>query len=191
LIYDKQIAQSVFASQESLILGSKFTIEATARPGHTADELEAAINAELSRFTDKGPEAAEVEKARNTIESRIIQGLETLGGFGGKADRLNSYEHYLGTPDYLRQDLQRYRAATTEGIKAFAARYLQPSARVVLFAVPGEKKLATEPQATAAAAAAGGAQSVNADEPWRQAMPKPAAVKAAQLPVPERFTRMD
>ena len=39
LVYDKQIAQAVNATQESLILGSKFTIQATARPGHTAEEL--------------------------------------------------------------------------------------------------------------------------------------------------------
>ena len=101
LVYDKQIAQSITASQESLILGSKFTIQATARPGHTAEELEAAINDELRTLVEKGPDPKELERAQNTLEARIIQGLETLGGFGGKADRLNSYEHYLGTPDYL------------------------------------------------------------------------------------------
>jgi zinc protease len=189
LVYDKQIAQQVSATQEPLILGSKFTIEATARPGHTAEELEAAINTELRRFTEKGPEATEVERARNTIESGLIQGLERLGGFGGKADTLNRYEHYLGTPDYLQQDLQRYRAATAQTIKSVAERYLQPSARVVLFAVPGEKKVAAEPQPSPAAqASAGGTQSVNPAEPWRQTMPKPGAVKPARLPVPERFT---
>ena len=129
LVYDKQIAQSVSASQESLILGSKFTIEATARPGHTAEELETAINAELAKLTASGPEASELERARNTIQARIIEGLETLGGFGGKADRLNSYEHYLGNPDYLPQDLQRYRGATVDGLKAFASQYLQPNSR--------------------------------------------------------------
>ena len=188
LVYDKQIAQSVQATQESLILGSKFTIQATARPGHTADELEAAINTELRRFTEQGPDATEVERAQNTIETRIVQGLETLGGFGGKADRLNSYEHYLGTPDYLGRDLQRYRDATPQTVKAFAQKYLQPNARVVLFALPGEKKLAAEPPASTARAAAGGAQSVNADEPWRKDMPKPGTLKAAQLPTPDRFT---
>ena len=120
LVYDKQIAQTVTTTQESLILGSKFTIEATAKPGHTAEELEAAINEELRRFADTGPNASELERARNTIETRIITGLETLGGFGGKADRLNSYEHYLGTPDYLRQDIERYRTASVQTIKAFA-----------------------------------------------------------------------
>ena len=42
----------------------------------------------------------------------MIGGLERLGGFGGIADRLNSYNHYLGTPDYLQQDIQRYRTVT-------------------------------------------------------------------------------
>jgi zinc protease len=187
LVYDKQIAQSVQASQESLILGSKFTIQATARPGHTAEELEGVINEELRRFVQQGPEASELERARNTLETRIITGLETLGGFGGKADRLNSYEHYLGTPDYLRQDLDRYRAATAPAVKAFAEQHLQPAKRVVLFAVPGEKKLATEP-AAAPEPAAGAAQSVNQDEPWRKDTPKPGPVKAAQLPTPVQFT---
>src|SRR5262245_27311319 len=35
LVYEKQIAQNVSATQQSLILGSVFQIEATARPGHT------------------------------------------------------------------------------------------------------------------------------------------------------------
>ena len=188
LVYDKQIAQSVSASQESLILGSKFTIEATARPGHTAEELETAINAELAKLTASGPEAGELERARNTIQARIIEGLETLGGFGGKADRLNSYEHYLGNPDYLPQDLQRYRGATVDGLKAFASKYLQPNSRVVVFAVPGEKKLSSDPAPAVAQAGSTGAQTVNPDEPWRQTRPKAGPVKAAQLPVPEHFT---
>src|ERR1700681_1398999 len=40
LVYEKQIAQNVSAQQYSLMLGSMFQIEVTARPGHTADELE-------------------------------------------------------------------------------------------------------------------------------------------------------
>ena len=187
LVYDKQIAQAVTTTQESLILGSKFTIQATARPGHTAEELEAVINEELKRFVQQGPDATELERAKNTIETRIITGLETLGGFGGKADRLNSYEHYLGTPDYLGKDLQRYRGATAEAVKTFAEQHLQPAKRIVLFAVPGEKKLAAE-LAAGPDPAAGGAQTVNVAEPWRKDMPKPGTVKAAQFPTPDQFT---
>jgi len=39
LVYDKKIAQSVSASQQSLRLGSVFQIAVTAKPGHTAEEL--------------------------------------------------------------------------------------------------------------------------------------------------------
>ena len=48
LVYEKQIAQNVSALQYSLMLGSMFQIEATARPGHTAEELEKAIDEELA-----------------------------------------------------------------------------------------------------------------------------------------------
>ncbi len=42
LVYERQIAQDVRVSQQSLTLGSQFVIEATARPGHTAEELDRA-----------------------------------------------------------------------------------------------------------------------------------------------------
>ena len=42
-----------------------------------------------------------MERARNVIETRMVQGLETLGGFSGVANRLNSYNHFLGDPGYL------------------------------------------------------------------------------------------
>ena len=40
LVYEKQIAQDVNVYQYSLMLGSQFGIEVTARPGHTPEELE-------------------------------------------------------------------------------------------------------------------------------------------------------
>ena len=48
LVYEKQIAQDVTAQQYSLMLGSIFQIQATARPGHTVEELEKAIDEELA-----------------------------------------------------------------------------------------------------------------------------------------------
>ncbi len=98
LVYDKQIALDVSASQQSLTLGSVFEIVVTARPGHTAEEMEKAVDAELAAFRKDGPTQVELDRARNGIETGMIQGLEQLGGFGGVADRLNQYNHYLGNP---------------------------------------------------------------------------------------------
>src|SRR5687767_26282 len=74
LVYEQQIAQNVSASQYSLILGSVFQINATARPGRTAEELEKAIDQELATLRTQGPSAAEIEQARNTIETGVIGG---------------------------------------------------------------------------------------------------------------------
>jgi zinc protease len=189
LVYEKQIAQQVSAQQYSLALGSVFQIQATARPGHTAEELEKAIDEELARFRETGPDAAEVERARNGIETRTVTGLERLGGFSGVADRLNTYNHFIGDPGYLEQDIQRYRDATPESVKTFAAQQLASNARVVVYGIPGTPDLGTPvPTPPAAKVAAGtGAESVNADEPWRKEPPQPGQARSVQLPTPSTF----
>jgi zinc protease len=189
LVHEKQIAQDVSAQQQSLLLGSVFEIQVTARPGHTAEEIEKAMDEELDRFRREGPDAQEVVRARNTIQTRIIEGLETLGGFGGVADRLNQYNHYLGHPDYLAQDIGRYDRVTPAGLRAFAERELKPTARVVVHGVPGQQDLGAEvptppiqktPEGT-------GAESINTDEPWRAEAPRAGPARAMHLPVPKTF----
>ena len=64
--------------------------------------------------------------------------LERLGGFGGKADLLNYYDHYLGDPDSLQKDLARFDAVTAESIKAVASTVLDSKHRVVLRVVPAD-----------------------------------------------------
>jgi zinc protease len=186
LVYEKQIAQNVSAQQQSLILGSIFQIEATARPGHTAEELETAIDEELAAFRTNPADTSEIERARNRIETSIIGGLEVLGGFGGVADRLNSYNHYLGTPDYLEKDILRYRGVTPATIQTFARDQLAQNARVVMHVTPGQPapvpQVATPPAPQGAAASA--TESINADEPWRNEVPKPAAARPLQIATP-------
>jgi zinc protease len=188
LVYEKQIAQTVSAFQNSLILGSMFQIEATARPGHTAEELERAIDEELAKLRAEAPSSREIEQARNTIETAIIGGLERLGGFGGVADRLNMYNHYLRTPDYLEKDIQRYRAVTPATLLAFARDQLTTSTRVVVHATPGQPKPVSQSPAQAPAAGApseaAAGQSINADEPWRVDIPKAGPTKPLQLAAP-------
>src|SRR5438552_4417187 len=158
------------------MLGSEFQIQATARPGVKPEDLEKAINAELDAFRANGPTEEELERARNVVESGIIKGLETLGGFGGVADRLNSYNHYLGTPDFLAADIARYENASVESLKAFAQTQLGSNQRVVVYGVPGKPDLGPEvptPKAEAKDTAKMGGAPVNADAEWRKETPKP------------------
>ncbi len=191
LVYDKQIAQEVSASQYSLTLGSVFTIQAKARPGHTAEELEKAIEAELEALRTTGPDAAEIERAVNTLETGIVSGLERLGGFGGVADRLNMYNHHLKDPAYLPKDIARIRAVNQASVKKVASEQLKNSARVVVQCVPGEPDFGA-PVATPAAPseemAKSGSESVNPSEAWRATQPGAGTARALNLPTPQTAT---
>jgi zinc protease len=189
LVYEQQIAQSVAVQQYSLLLGSVFNVEVTARPGHTTEEIERAIDAELEAFRRDGPQPEEVERARNSIETGLVQGLESLGGFGGVADRLNMYNHFLEDPGYLPRDVARYRDVTPASVKAFANSQLTRNARVVIHAVPGTQDLGTPvPTPAAVPSTPGeGAESTNPDAEWRNQQPKAGAARTFKLPAPQMY----
>jgi zinc protease len=136
LVYDMQIAQEVSAYQASQALSSYFLIEATARPGHTADELLKVIDEEIAKLQTAAPSAHDVERSLNQIESSFYNRMERVGGFGGKADQLNAYFTATGDPDYFNEDLGRYRALSPTDIRAAAVRFLPTDARVELTVVP-------------------------------------------------------
>lgn len=187
LVYERRIAQDALAQQYSLSLCSIFTIEATSKPGVNPDDLEAAIDEVLDDFCRHGPSDAEVERARNTIESAVIRGLENLGGFGGVADRLNQYNHFLGDPGYLARDLERYRKVTPASLQSCARAGLARDARVVIYGVPGEKVIHEAPCPAAGAASVPPADAKTSEEDWRSRVPGPGRPSPLKLPVPTRF----
>ena len=140
LVYDLQIAQDVNAVQQSQALDSNFMIIATARPGQSLDKIQAVIDEELDKLRNTAPEPREITRALNQIEANFYRSMERVGGFGGKANQLNSYYKAAGTPDYFQKDLDRYRALTPADIKAAIEKYLPKDRRVELSVVPGEKK---------------------------------------------------
>ena len=85
LVYDMQIAQDVAAYQASQTLSSYFLIQATARPGHTVEELKKVIDKEIEKLQTTTPDAHETERSINTIEATFFKRMERVGGFGGKA----------------------------------------------------------------------------------------------------------
>jgi zinc protease len=188
LVYEMQIAQDVSVDNSPYILGSVFTLKATAKAGVKPEDLEKAINAELETFRKNGPTQAELDGARNTTEAGIIGGLERLGGFGGVADRLNQYNHFLGDPGYLPKDLERYNKASVADLKSTADQYLQDKSRVVIYAVPGKKVVEDVAQTSAdKEKETSTPKSTVADEPWRNTAPKPGPEPKLNLPVPTTF----
>jgi zinc protease len=139
LVYEMQIAQDVNAFQASQALDSNFTIIATARPGHTLDEIKTVIDEELDKLRQAPPEAREVTRALNQYEASFYQRMERVGDGFGKADQLNSYYTATGNPDSFEQDLARYRAVTAANIQAAVVKYLPKDRRAELSVTPEKK----------------------------------------------------
>jgi zinc protease len=183
LVYERQIAQEAAAAQNSEALASTFVIDATARPGSDLAEIEAGIDAELRQLRDAGPSDAEVERARNTIETAMLTSIEKLGG-NGLANQINQYNQYTGDPGYLPKDIERLRRVTAADVRRVAQAWLRPNARVVVEGVPGKPDLGPDvpapapPKSTVAAKAAG----INRDEAWRDKPPKPGPAPRFTLP---------
>jgi len=140
LVYDDQIAQDVSAFQSSGALGSTFLIVATARRGHTAEELQKAIDEEIDKLRRAPPDAREVQRALNQVEASFYRAMERVGGFGGKADQLNSYYFAGGGPDFFAEDLARYTSLTPADVQAAIIKWLPRDRRIELVVLPEDKK---------------------------------------------------
>lgn len=143
LVFETQLAQDVSASYWSRVQSGMTVLVITARPGVSGDALLAIVQEEIDRLKNEAPTDREVQQVVNRIESGFLFGLENVGGFGGKADRLNSYLVNTGNPDYFNEDLARYRALDARSIQAMAQTYLRDSGRVIVTVVPnGQTALA-------------------------------------------------
>jgi zinc protease len=135
LVYERQIAQSVEAFQASALLGSTFNVVVTARPAVDLAELARLVHDQLERAAAH-IEREELQRARHRFETSFIDALQNVGGFGGRADRLNHYAYYLKDPGAVDRDLERYRRLDGESITQVARTHLLQTSPVVLSVVP-------------------------------------------------------
>lgn len=168
LVYEKQIAQSVNAYQMPGELSGEFNIEATVAPGHTIEEVEEAIFVELQSLRNSPPRADELARSLNTLTTNHVRQLERIGGFGGRADQLNSYNVLGGDPDLLNSRLDRYRAVTATDLQ-----------HAVTLLTTRHVRLEVLPEPVHSAIHSGFDRSV---------MPLPSPKPSFNAPIPELFT---
>lgn len=136
LVYEQQLAYDLDAYQHSCELGSTFNLHVDVREGHTLEELEAAVDAELEKVLTGGVTPEELKQAKTAWETELVHSLEQIGGFSGRADRLNDYNVMLGNPDKLQWDMERFTRVTVDDIQRYARQYLDLSRRVILHIIP-------------------------------------------------------
>jgi zinc protease len=136
LVYDMQTAQSVRAFQNGSRLDGRFRLDFTPKPGQKVSDIDRVVRAEIANIIANGVTQRELQRAQNVYKSNFLNDLASVLG---KAEVLNSYNYFIGNPDYVQQDAARYDRVTAADVQRVARTYLgQP--KVVLTVVPEGKK---------------------------------------------------
>jgi len=118
-----------------------FEVFASAREGHTAEEILAVIDAEFERIKTEPITPEEIARAAARLELSLLAGLETVDG---KASTLGFYEIVLGRPGAAFERLETTRRITASDLLRVARRYLLPRYRSVILVRPDLSAESTE-----------------------------------------------
>ncbi len=135
LVYDMQVAQNVFASQQSSKLAGRFEIDITPKPGQSLAAIDKVLKEELDKIMNEPVSDRELKRVQNSFRSSFLNRLSSVLG---KAGTLAAYNYMAGNPDYVQQDAARYEAVTAADVQRVAKTYLGRP-KVVLTVVPEGK----------------------------------------------------
>jgi zinc protease len=136
LVYDLQIAQNVRAFQDGSRLDGKFQIDVTPKPGQKVADIDRIVQSEIANVISNGVTQRELQRAQNLYKASF---LNRLASVLGKAEVLNSYNYFVGNPDYVQQDAARYERVTAADVQRVARTYLGRP-KIVLTVVPEGKR---------------------------------------------------
>ena len=124
LVRGEQTAVSVSAGNGAYHRIGIFEITLNIKPGQDPAAVEARAREILNGLIADGPTADEVERVKTQYVSRRIQGLEQVGGFGGKAVALAEGQLYAGDPEFYKKQLAAYAAVTPAQVQAAMQKWL-------------------------------------------------------------------
>ena len=137
LVVERSLARRVSVYQGSAQHSSTFEIEAELNPDADLAEVEKVIDAEIDRVTREPISDRELKRVQTQTEAGFVWGLEPISR---RAEALQKYNHYVGNPDYISADLDRYRKTTPAKVQETAATYLKKTNRLVMIVMPAGGK---------------------------------------------------
>ena len=153
LVRGQKVAAAVSASIQPFEKVSLFEVTADVLPGVDPAIVAKQLDAIIADFIAKGPTADEVQRVATREVAGRIGGLESVGGFGGKATTLAEGALYAGDTDHYRKQLAAYATATPAQVQAIAKKWLSRPV-YALTVEPGERAPYDEAKASAAGVAA-------------------------------------
>ena len=129
LVYDKQIAAEVYSNADLPAQPGNFMVGAVMASGHSIEEGEKALLAQVQALRDKPPSAAELDEAKNELVAGKLRERETIDGRGfalGYALRIN------GDAAKANTELADLQAVTAADVQRVARAYLDPQTRMTI-----------------------------------------------------------
>jgi zinc protease len=124
LVRQEQSVVSVSAYLIPFVHGSLVNIQADVKPGGDADAVAKRLDEILADYIANGPTAEEVQRVAASTVAQQIDGLEQVGGFGGKAVALAEGQLYVGDSNFYRKELERLAATKPAQVKAAMQKWL-------------------------------------------------------------------
>ncbi len=129
LVYDKQIAAEIYSNADLPAQAGNFAVGAILASGHSIDEGEKALLAQVQRLRDAPPTQAELDSAKNQLIAGKLRERETIDGRGfalGYALRID------GDAAKANTELADLQAVTAADVQRVAKKYLDPNLRMTI-----------------------------------------------------------
>jgi len=97
------------------------------------------LNRTRELLSQKASSQSELERARAAARFSFVNGLQTTGGFGGRADLLAEGWTFFRDPNYVNTVLSQIDRVRLSDLDALARERLIPANRVILVYVPAKK----------------------------------------------------
>jgi zinc protease len=187
LVYDQQIAAEAFSSSDARAQPGLFYVAAVMASGHTLDEGEKALRAEVAKLRSKPVDPAELAKAKTGLVADAVRQRETIDG---RAFVLGDAIRTEGSADRANSDIAALQAVTAADVRRVAAKYLADDRLVVVryqdeSARPaGDKSMLSPPPPKVESKPFTGRTFTLAPEGQRQAPPALGKAVSPTLPTP-------
>lgn len=182
LVRKEKLAVNVGAFNNTMAQAGMLVLSADVRPGVDPAVVGKRLDEIIADYMKNGPTKDELDRYKTRTAASRIRGLESVGGFGGKAVTLASGALYMNDPGFYKKDLARLAAVTPEQARAVTAKWLSRPV-YALTIEPGKRDAYNE--ATAVAKPTAKVQET-AIKGTRGALPDVAAVKDIDFPTVTR-----
>jgi zinc protease len=135
LVYDRQLATNVSASNDDDEDEGSFHITVSPRPGVSLTQLEQLVDSVIGGLGAALPSEREVDRTKRYAVVGTITGLESTAA---KADALDEGQTYFGDPLHYQAELRAAEVVTPADVQRVVRQYLT-TGRVVLSMVPAGK----------------------------------------------------